>query len=122
MAARDAAVAAAEIRAPRRAHPPLSAVGTRGDGPRRSAPLSAARAPGAAEAVAGLLASSSIAASLISLAWRPLRLVLISLFLALLAVAIGGRHTRLATFAAGIGAVCFFGGMAIAILTENPLW
>ena len=60
--------------------------------------------------------------SLIALAWRPLRLVLISILLALVAVGIGGRHARLAAFAVGLGAICFFGGMAIAILTGNPLW
>lgn len=75
-----------------------------------------------ADAVAGFLAAASIFVSLISLAWRPLRLVLIAIFLALLAAAIGGRHTRLAALAVAIGGACFFGGMAIAILTENPLW
>jgi hypothetical protein len=40
----------------------------------------------------------------------------------LLAAAIGGRHARLAAIAIGVGAVCFFVGMAIAVITDNPLF
>ena len=72
--------------------------------------------------MAGLLAAAPIAVSVVALAWRPLRLVLLATLLALIAVAVGGRHARLAAIAAGVGAVCFFGGMVIAILTGNPLW
>jgi hypothetical protein len=45
-----------------------------------------------------------------------------ALVLALLAAAIGGRHRRLAAFAVVLGAVCFVVGMAIAVLTDNPLY
>jgi hypothetical protein len=86
--------------------------------------VSAAPVPSssAAETVGGLLAAASIFTSLISLAWHPLRLVLIALLFALIATAIGGRHARLAAYAVGIGGVCFFGGMTFAILTSHPLW
>jgi hypothetical protein len=45
-----------------------------------------------------------------------------ALLLALLATAIGGRHSRLAAFAVVIGAVCFVVGMAIAVTTDNPIY
>ncbi|MDQ2909955.1 MAG: hypothetical protein M3R39_02905, partial [Actinomycetota bacterium] len=75
-----------------------------------------------ADAVAGLLASLSIFASLIGVAYRPGRLIPGALLLALLAVAMGGRHLRLAGFATGIGGACFVIGMAAAVITDNPLF
>ena len=74
------------------------------------------------EAIAGLLASLSIFASLIALAYRPARLIPAALLLALIAAAIGGRHHRLAGFAIAVGAVCFVVGMALAVLTDHPLY
>jgi len=75
-----------------------------------------------ADAIAGLLASLAIFISLISLAYRPGRLVPAALLMALLATAIGGRHQRLAALAIAVGAVCFVVGMALAVLTDNPLY
>jgi hypothetical protein len=75
-----------------------------------------------ADAVAGLLASLSIFASLIGLAYRPARLIPGALLLALLAAAMGGRHQRLAAFAVGIGGACFVIGMAAAVITDHPLY
>jgi hypothetical protein len=74
------------------------------------------------ETIAGLLAALSIFASLIAVADRPGRVVPFALLLALLAAAIGGRHARLAGIAIAVGAVCFFVGMAVAVLTGNPLY
>jgi hypothetical protein len=76
----------------------------------------------AAETVAGFLAAAAIFVSLTGIAYRPLRLIPIALVLALIAVAIGGRATRLATWGVGIGAVSFAAGMAAAVITSNPLW
>ena len=75
-----------------------------------------------ADAVAGLLASLSIFASLVGLAYRPARLIPGALFLALLAVAMSPRHQRLAGLAVGIGAACFMIGMAAAVVTDHPLF
>ncbi len=75
-----------------------------------------------ADAVAGLLASLSIFASLIGIAYRPARLIPIALLLALVAVALGGRHLRLPAFAVGIGGACFVIGMATAVITNHPLY
>jgi hypothetical protein len=75
-----------------------------------------------ADAVAGLLAALSIFASLIGVAYRPGRLIPGALLLALLAVAMSGRHLRLAAFAIGIGGACFVIGMAAAVITDHPLY
>ena len=75
-----------------------------------------------ADTVAGFLAAFAIFASLLALAWHPLRLIPVAMVLALLAAAMGGRHQRLAFAAALITAACFFLGMAIAVLTQRPLW
>jgi lipopolysaccharide export LptBFGC system permease protein LptF len=45
-----------------------------------------------------------------------------ALLLALLAVAMGGRHNRLGAIAAGVGALCFAVGMAVAVITGNPIY
>lgn len=84
-----------------------------------TAPIERARP---AETVAGLLASASIFASLTGMAYRPLRLIPLAIVLALIAVGIGGRHERLAAVAVGIGALGFLVGMAVAVVTSNPLW
>jgi hypothetical protein len=64
----------------------------------------------------------SIFASLTGIAWRPLRLIPLAILLALIALAIGGRSQRLATWAVFIGAASFAVGMAAAVITSNPLW
>jgi hypothetical protein len=74
------------------------------------------------EAIAGLLAALSLFASLIGVAYRPGRLVPVALLLALLAAAMGGRHSRLASLAIATGAVCFVVGMAIAVITDHPIY
>jgi hypothetical protein len=76
-----------------------------------------------AEIVAGFLATASIFMSVIGLAYRPLRLIPLALLLAFVAAAMAnGRSVRLAAAAVGVGALCFAAGMAIAVLTENPLF
>lgn len=75
-----------------------------------------------AQVVAGFLSAAAIFVSLTGVAYRPLRLVPISILLALIAVGIGGRHLRLATIAVGVGAICFVVGLAVAVITSNPLW
>ena len=75
-----------------------------------------------ADAIAGLLASLSLFASLIGLAYRPARLIPFALLLAVIAAGMSGRHSRLAAAAVGTGAVCFVLGMAIAVITNNPVF
>jgi hypothetical protein len=78
--------------------------------------------PRPAETVGGLLASVAIFVSLAGVAYRPLRLIPLAILLALIALAIGGRHERLAGYAVVTGAVCFVLGMTVAVITSNPLW
>jgi len=49
-------------------------------------------------------------------------LIPLAIVLALVATAIGGRATRLATWAVGIAAASFAVGMAVAVITSHPLW
>jgi hypothetical protein len=77
---------------------------------------------GPSQIVAGYLASVSIFISLISLAWHPLRLILPSILVALIAAAMAGRTNRLALAAVMIAAACFFFGMTIAVVTSRALW
>jgi hypothetical protein len=75
-----------------------------------------------AETIASFLAALSIFASCIAVAYRPARVIPFALLLALLATAIGGRASRLAAWALAIGGVCFVVGMAVAVLTDNPIF
>jgi hypothetical protein len=75
-----------------------------------------------AEIVGGFLAAVSIFASIVSIAWHPLRLVIASILLALISAGLSGRHQRLAGAAVGIGALSFVLGMSFAVLTSHPLW
>src|SRR5437764_233281 len=65
---------------------------------------------GSSETVAGFLAAFAIFASLVALAWHPLRLIPFSMLIALVASAIGGRYQRLAFAAVMTTAGCFFFG------------
>jgi hypothetical protein len=74
------------------------------------------------ETVAGFLSAFAIFAALLALAWHPLRLVPAAIVVALIAAAMTGRQNRLAFAAILITALCFFLGMAIAVVTQRPLW
>jgi Domain of unknown function (DUF4383) len=74
------------------------------------------------ETLAGFLASAALFVSLLGLAYRPLRLIPFAILIALVAAAIGGRHGRLATLAVCVGAGCLALGLALAVVTSNPLW
>ncbi|MFN2468836.1 MAG: hypothetical protein ABR521_11980 [Gaiellaceae bacterium] len=74
------------------------------------------------EAVAGLISAAAIAAAAVGIAYRPIRLIPFALGLALLAVALGGRHSRLAALAVTVGVVAFVVGTIIAVITEHPLY
>jgi hypothetical protein len=84
-----------------------------------TAPYESARP---AETIAGFLAAAAIFVSLAGIAYRPLRLIPIAIVLALIAVGVGGRATRIATWAVGIAAASFAAGLALAVITSNPLW
>jgi len=75
-----------------------------------------------AETVAGFLAATAIFVSLVGIAWHPLRLILPSLAVALIASGMGGEKGRLQLAAVLICAVCLFFGFTVAVVTSHPLW
>ena len=74
------------------------------------------------ETVAGFLAAIAIFVSLVGLAWHPLRLILPSLAIALVASGMGAGKGRLQFAAVLICAVCLFFGFSIAVAFSKPLW
>ncbi len=87
------------------------------------------RVPGAgdqlrpSEVVGSYLSTLAIFAALISIAWHPLRLVLISALLALIGAAMAGdRRARLAYTAVLVCGASFFFGMVVAVVFKKPLW
>ena len=75
-----------------------------------------------AEVVAGFLATVAIFASAIGLVYRPVRVVLFAILIALVAAGMGGRHARLAAFAVGFATACWIAGTVIAVLAGKPLY
>ena len=72
------------------------------------------------ETVSGYLASVAIFVSFLGIFWHPLRLILPSLLVAL--VAAGMAKGRLQLAAMLICSVCFFLGFALAAATGHALW
>jgi hypothetical protein len=72
--------------------------------------------------IAGFLSSMAIAASLIGLAWHPLRLIAPSIVISLVAAGMAPKGNRLAFAAVFITAACFFLGLLISVVTPRPLW
>ena len=70
--------------------------------------------------VSGYLASFAIFFSFLGIFWHPLRLIIPSLVLAL--VAAGMAKGRLQLAAVLIGGVCLFLGLAFAVATNHALW
>jgi hypothetical protein len=75
-----------------------------------------------AELVAGFLSVISIAGSIIGLVWYPLRFSPFAVLLALIAVAMSPKNSRLPLAAVAVGAICFVVGMTIAVATDNPIY
>ena len=73
-----------------------------------------------AETVSGYLAAFAIFVSFLGIFWHPLRLILPSLLIAL--VAAGMAKGRLQLAAVLIGAVCLFLGLTFAVATSHALW
>ena len=74
------------------------------------------------ETVAGFLSAIAIFMSLVGLAWHPIRLILPSLAIALVASGMGSGKGRLQFAAVLICALCFFFGLTIAVTLSKPLW
>jgi hypothetical protein len=74
------------------------------------------------ETVAGFLSAVAIFMSLVGLAWHPLRLILPSLAIALVASGMGSGKGRLQFAAVLICGACLFFGLTIAVTLGKPLW
>lgn len=77
---------------------------------------------GPSETVAGFLSAMAIFVSLAGIAWHPLRLILPSLAIALVASGMAGPGRRLPLAAVLICAGCLFFGFTVAVVTSHPLW
>ncbi len=75
-----------------------------------------------AQTVAGYLSAVAIFMSVVGIAWHPLRLILPSLAVALVAAAMGDGKGRLQLAAVGICTVCLFLGFTVAVVTSHALW
>jgi hypothetical protein len=75
-----------------------------------------------AETVAGFLSAIAIFMSIIGIAWHPLRLILPSLAIALIAAGMAGPGRKLPFAAVLICAVCLFLGFTVAVVTSHALW
>jgi hypothetical protein len=74
------------------------------------------------ETVAGYLSAIAIFASIAGIVWHPLRLILPSLLIALVASGMAGPGRRLQLAAVLICAVCLFLGLTVAVVTSHALW
>jgi hypothetical protein len=74
-----------------------------------------------ADTIAGILAASAMFASLVALAYRPMRIGPFAIAISLVAVAMGGRHSRLATAALIVSGACWITGMVIAVVLQHPI-
>lgn len=75
-----------------------------------------------AETVSGFLAALAIFMSAIGIFWHPLRLILPSLALALIASGMASGKGRLQLASVMIGAASLFLGLALAVATSHPIW
>lgn len=76
----------------------------------------------ALDAVAGFMAAAALAVASLGIVYKPVRVVPAAILIALVAVAMGGRHVRLAGWAVVWGAICWIAGMTVAVLTERALF
>jgi predicted lysophospholipase L1 biosynthesis ABC-type transport system permease subunit len=77
---------------------------------------------GTADTVAGYLAAIAIFVSVVGIAWHPLRLILPSTAIALIASGMSNSRRQLTLMAVLICAVCLFLGLTVAVATSHPLW
>ena len=75
-----------------------------------------------AETVAGYLSALAIFVSVVGIVWHPLRLILPSIAIALIAAAMAGPGRKLQLAAVMITPVCFFLGLTVAVASSRPLF
>ena len=76
-----------------------------------------------AQGVAEFMATCAVFAGLVAIVYSPGRIGPGAIFIALLAAIIGGRPgSRLVPLAVIVTTACWFAGMVIAVLLENPIF
>jgi hypothetical protein len=75
-----------------------------------------------ADPLSGLFAALALFFSLLAVAYHPLTVSVAAVLLGLVSVLMSARHERLAGFALGVAGLSFVTGMAIAIVTDKPIW
>jgi hypothetical protein len=75
-----------------------------------------------AETVAGFLSAIAIFVSLVGIAWHPLRLILPSAAVALIASGMSNTRRQLTLAAVLVCTVALFLGFTVAVATSHPLW
>ena len=75
-----------------------------------------------AATVAGYLSAIAIFVSVVGIAWHPLRLILPSAAVALIASGMSNSRRQLPLAAVLICTVCLFLGLTVAVATSHPLW
>jgi hypothetical protein len=70
---------------------------------------------------ADFLATFAFFAGLLGIVYRPGELGTAAVFVAVLAAAIGGRDRRLVPVTVAVTGICWFVGMALAVLLERPI-
>jgi predicted lysophospholipase L1 biosynthesis ABC-type transport system permease subunit len=75
-----------------------------------------------AETVAGYLSAIAIFVSVVGIAWHPLRLILPSAAVALIASGMSNSRRQLPLAAVLICTVALFLGLTVAVATSHPLW
>lgn len=86
-----------------------------------SAQAPAAGRPGV-DAVAGLLAAAAIFLGVVAIAYHPARVAPAAILAGLVAAGMSRRWLKLAAVGVAAGAVGWLVGMAIAVVTNHPLW
>lgn len=72
--------------------------------------------------VAGFLAALAIFAGFVAIVYYPGRVGAGAIFVALVAVAMGGFQSRLAAWSVAIATVCWVTGMIVSIALERPVF
>lgn len=76
----------------------------------------------AVDTVAGLMSAAALFFSLIALAYHPLPVSIAAILLALIGAGMSSRYRTLAATAVTVSALCFVGGLVIAVVTKHSLW
>jgi hypothetical protein len=75
-----------------------------------------------AEAIAGLLAASSVFLGVMELLYRPFRLAPVALILLMIATVMSTEQQRLIKLGFAVVGICFVAGAALQLLTHHPLY